>query len=193
MQRTLIDLQGHIFGNLTVLGRLPNRGASVYWLCLCSCGIPAECSGSNLRNGKSRSCGCSRTRHGLWKSAEYSVWRSMRQRCNTQSHPAYSNYGGRGINVCVAWDSFAAFARDMGPRPTGYSLERVDNSLGYFPANCVWATHKEQGRNRRTNKLTASVAEAIYLSEGPQKAICQQYGISQSSVSRIKSGKQWTY
>lgn len=83
----------------------------------------------------------------------------MKSRCYNPNFPNYSDYGGRGITVCARWrKSFAAFFKDMGPRPLGgvrYTIERKDNSKGYTPANCVWATYHAQARNRRSNhKLT---------------------------------------
>ena len=75
----------------------------------------------------------------------------MRGRCNNPTHQAWPNYGGRGITVCPEWDDFAVFIKDMGERPDGLTLERIDNNQGYSPDNCKWATHKEQFSNTRTN------------------------------------------
>lgn len=86
------------------------------------------------------------------KTPEYQSWHSMLRRCHWPSHKDYKNYGGRGITVCKAWWDFDAFLRDMGKRPEGTTLERKDNSLGYFPANCRWATFLEQNFNRRVCK-----------------------------------------
>jgi hypothetical protein len=97
------------------------------------------------------------TKHGHRKrhrSATYIAWNSMRQRCNRgPEHRSWANYGGRGIRVCEAWDDFAVFLRDMGERPPGMSLERIDNNGNYEPSNCRWATFKEQMRNKRTSRI----------------------------------------
>lgn len=82
--------------------------------------------------------------------AEYSVWESMKARCSNPKLLAYQSYGARGITVCQRWaESFEAFFADMGPRPDGYWIERIDNDRGYEPGNCKWVTPKVQAANRR--------------------------------------------
>ena len=99
-----------------------------------------------------------RTTHGHSKrngkpSPEYVCWMSMRLRCSDPRTNGYARYGGRGIRVCNAWaDSFEAFLREVGPRPSRrHQIDRIDNSKGYEPGNVRWATREEQGQNRRTN------------------------------------------
>ena len=75
----------------------------------------------------------------------------MRQRCRNQKNPAYKDYGGRGISICERWDDFSLFEQDMGSRPDGASLDRIDNDGDYTPTNCRWATNREQSRNTRRN------------------------------------------
>lgn len=89
------------------------------------------------------------TKHGKYKTPTYSSWHAMRSRCNNPNRPNYSNYGGRGIKVCKRWDSFQSFYADMGEKPEGYYLDRIDNDKGYEPSNCRWLTPKESANNRR--------------------------------------------
>ncbi|TAM23394.1 MAG: hypothetical protein EPN60_15100 [Nevskiaceae bacterium] len=87
------------------------------------------------------------------QSPAYQVWHSMRARCTNPSRPHYARYGGRGIKVCARWGSFANFIADMGERPSGATLDRIDNDGHYEPGNCRWATRKDNCRNRANNRL----------------------------------------
>jgi DNA-binding XRE family transcriptional regulator len=102
--------------------------------------------------------------HGLGKSSTYHTWAGMKQRCYNPKQGAYRNYGARGIVVCDRWkDSFAAFVEDMGEKPDGLSLGRVDNDGPYSPENCRWQTASEQARNTRRTKRVEMDGVAVPL------------------------------
>jgi hypothetical protein len=92
--------------------------------------------------------------HGLSKSKTYSTWVGMLQRCKNKNCDGYRNYGGRGIRVCERWKKFSGFLEDMGEKPNGLSIERVNNDGDYEPGNCRWATLLEQARNKRKYPLS---------------------------------------
>lgn len=145
------DLTGQVFGRLSVLSYAGSRNRKTLWICRCECGRERIVIGANLTRGLSRTCG--RCRSLDVRSAEYWAWSGMRSRCLNPTHHAYRDYGGRGITVDPRWDRFENFLADMGSRPAGTSLDRKDNSLGYSPENCRWATPLEQGNNMRSNRL----------------------------------------
>jgi hypothetical protein len=150
-----IDITGMTFGKWTVLQRT-NRKKIVYYVCRCKCGTEREVLSVSLRNGKSVSCGCSisdskkpnvRREH----RATYISWIGMRQRCNYQGHGEYHRYGGRGISYDPRWNDFMEFLSDMGPKPKGKSIDRIDNDKMYCKENCKWSTHIEQSSNTSRN------------------------------------------
>lgn len=160
----LSKLIGRRFGRLIVNSQHFIKGAkNAMWNCTCDCGRTTIVQGCSLKNNKSQSCGCLlsdiasktgslRASHGHKRkgsiSPTYVSWQGMNSRCNTSSNPAYPFYAERGITICERWKKFENFLDDMGERPIGLTLERKDNSKGYYPDNCKWATYKEQANNR---------------------------------------------
>lgn len=155
------------FGRWSVLGYL---GAQK-WLCVCDCGNYKTVKSICLRNSKSKSCGCwfaeCRTTHNLTKSPEYQNWSAIKSRCLNKKHMNYQKYGGRNIIICDRWvNSFENFLSDMGERPSpSHSIDRIDNDGNYEPENCRWATPKEQGSNRRNNRIIEYNGESLPLCE----------------------------
>lgn len=142
-------------GRLTVLFYVGVRGRNGYWRCVCTCGAERTIRAYDLRHGLTQSCGCwgrevgLRHGHAVPRSPTYRSWRAMMRRCREPGHMKYPSYGGRGIEVCARWRDFAAFLADMGERPEGCTIDRIDGSRGYELGNCRWATAAEQRRNRR--------------------------------------------
>jgi hypothetical protein len=149
----------------------------------CDCGTVGHWTRwTNVRNGSSSSCGCVRRKraeglnltHGqssktasAMRKSEYDIWHGIKLRCYTPTAGSFQNYGARGITVCDRWrNSFEAFIADMGPRPSRrHSIDRIDNSAGYSPDNCRWATRVEQRNNTRTNRFVTRNGRTRTLSQ----------------------------
>jgi len=165
------NLSGLQFGKLKIISFCESRGGRRHWNCQCECGGTRIVKTSDLRNGHVKSCGClvvvCKPTHGLSRSPEYTIWKSMRARCLNKKHKSFNRYGGRGILVCERWlHSFQNFITDMGTRPlTGHSIERIDSNGNYEPSNCKWVAWGVQANNRSNNVTIEAFGERHTISE----------------------------
>lgn len=129
------------------------------------------------------------------RSPAYRSWASMKTRCNNPNYRRYDIYGGRGIKVCARWADFAAFLADMGPRPPGTSLDRIDGNGDYEPGNCRWATTKVQCRNTAAVRLTEEAAMQIrwLCTDGgyAQSRVASAFKVSRAAVNHVVARRTW--
>lgn len=199
-----LDLRGKRFGRLVVESHVGTRENNhIVWLCRCDCGNEKRVTASNLTCGNAASCGClqreTRIRHGhgsrTHRTKTYRTWQSMIARCTNPRLSEWRYYGGRGITVCEHWRTFENFLADMGEKPPGRSIDRINNDGNYEPGNCRWATKFEQSINTRRTKLTASKAEEIRRLRRetgmPYARIAERFGISEGHARNVCVGLQW--
>lgn len=170
---------GERYAYLTPISEAGKIGGAISYHCICVCGKQVEVKGIALRDGNKKSCGCMR---GVEKRSskynhptEYATWQGMKRRCFDEKDKRYARYGGRGITVCKEWvDSFDQFYLDVGAKPDGYSIERIDNNGNYCKENCKWIPMLEQAKNKGTYKNNQCLVTGIWK---------RRYGFS-SSIQR---------
>lgn len=155
----LIDMRGQKVGLWTVIEQAGNtvNGAAL-WRCVCECGAERAVLGSDLRSGKSNSCGCegvnrigdAARKHGDSKTRLYSTWKNMRRRCLDPRNSSYKHYGGKGVTICQSWGEFSAFKKWS--YDNGYAdhltIDRIDSNGDYCPQNCRWVSRTVQSQSR---------------------------------------------
>lgn len=188
------NLAGRRFGRLTVVAHHKEKYKELKWVCKCDCGGEIKALAINLLGGRTKSCGCLRREHAEITAERnrrnathrrlpkevYKSWRAMHDRCLNPNHIHYDKYGGRGIKICDRWlNSFEAFRDDMGPRPPGTSLERIDNDGDYEPGNCRWATQVEQSRNTSRVRVLEAFGRKQCLA-----AWAEEFNLSKDTIAR---------
>lgn len=180
-----IDITGKRFSRLVVKMFYGHgkRGSQTVrlWECVCDCGKSVVASYGSITSGGVRSCGCllkdAITTHGMSNTPVYKVWHAMLERCRNPNNPAWKDYGGRGISVCERWKDFAVFNSDMGDRPSGGTLDRIDVNGNYEPSNCRWISQAGNANNRRNNRVIEFCGEFATASEWARK-----YNLSKSAL-----------
>lgn len=168
---------GQRFGRLVIQAEAVRRKSYRHWSCLCDCGKLCNVRETSLKSGHTQSCGClgverrlkattkANIKHGRSKTRIYNVWASMLHRCRDPKNKRWSSYGGRGISVCDKWLRFENFLADMGERPNGLTLDRIDVNGNYEPSNCRWATQLAQCNNTRFNVRIEHAGEIKTIAE----------------------------
>lgn len=201
---------GQRIGNLIIKGRDSTYKSLKYIkvICECDCGNIKTYYSHNITSGSTTSCGCTKNEklrehsstHGMTGTPEFRIFECILRRCNNQNASNFERYGGRGITVCDRWqgeNGFQNFYEDMGPKPGDkYSIDRIDNNLGYGPSNCKWSTSTEQAQNRRNNVIESidqanDIRKLWKTNRYTQRELADSYKCTTSTISAIVNNRQW--
>lgn len=170
-----LNLINQKYGSLTVLSEEPSKNRNTYWLCQCDCGNTVIKATKLLRHENYPNCGCLTKQlqsenspfatHRLTKSPTYKSWGMMKSRCNNPNYTHYGYYGARCITYDPSWESFEVFLQDMGEKPEGYTLDRINSNGNYTPSNCRWSTRESQVDNRRNNVYLTYEGHTLYIKD----------------------------
>lgn len=198
---------GDRFGRLTVLENMGIIKGKTWFKCVCDCGAIKLIRSNSI--GNTKSCGCLQkevllkriTKHGMYRTATYHIWQGMIQRCTNPKAEYYKDYGGRGIKASHRWRKFENFFSDMGMKPDGLTIERINNDKGYYKENCCWASPAQQARNTRLSQANTTGVKGVAWHKTTQKyqaSICVNYKrihlgsyeiLEQAAIAR-KNGEQ---
>lgn len=158
---------GQRFGKLEVVERVIPAKPSKYvrYRCRCECGGETVVYSHHLKSGATQSCGNCRGAKGHSRTPTYKSWESMRRRCTDETHHGHKNYAGRGLRYDPRWERFDNFLADMGERPPGATLDRIDYNAGYSKENCRWATIYTQNNNKRQASRTRGLRYRAYIAD----------------------------
>lgn len=188
-----LDLTGERYGRLLVLNEEPSNDEHRKWRCICDCGCYKTVSQSDLRTGKTTSCGCYHKemigklnyKHGGTSQQErlYTIWRNMKQRCENPKNKAYKWYGDKGISICDGWRDYSVFREwaTANGYADGLTIDRIDSNGPYSPQNCRWVTNSEN------SKRVLHIESARFLCVNGQRKNESQWakeiGVTQAAIS----------
>lgn len=191
--RRRIDLTGQRFGQLLVTHKAKSKSRRTRWICMCDCGKKKGVLTQHLRNGDAQSCGCLRRqsrdaanfKHGSGTNRLYRIWRGVMSRSPVIDERVRAFYRGPGTHD-PSWDSyegFAAWASGSG-YAAGLTIDRIDNSGGYWPDNCRWATVSQQANNKTNNVMLEIAGRRLTAAQA-----AREYGLDPNTIRRrMKAG-----
>jgi len=182
------DITGMRFGRLVAVRPVKTESRHKRFLFKCDCGAEKVIFCHSVTRGLTVSCGCygrearlkgclKHGNSGKRRTGTYNSWAGMMDRCEWGGHPSYARYGARGIRVCSRWHDFKNFLADMGERPKGMSIDRIDGRKGYSPDNCRWASAQQQALNTSRTIWVTHEEKRVTAHE-----LCARLGISRKAL-----------